>query len=152
MKEAIVPHIKHAISRVKGFLVGDEDSRAARTTDVIIDNQTGKTFRLSVDHCKRGTFSGGWLPPVNISPRSPGYYGTQSTGPLRGISCRVKYSSQDGSWFSLDTANPYIGYNSIKADASPDLRIQESLGSGHHNKVTIAVNSMFELEQNPTIV
>ena len=83
------------------------------------------------------------LPPQIINPTSQVVYGTESTTIGRGNACEVKYASRDGAWFSLETKNPFLKSNSMKADPSPELKVEQDLGGGLNNEVTLTVSSAF---------
>lgn len=135
---AFVDHNPTILKRVQD---SELPIRANRTSDVIIVNHSGVSFKLATARCAEGIISPNHEPNSILPPHGDGIiFGIESSRYQKGVKCSIKYEGEDGrSWFSLTISNPFNGYATVHILSSADLHIRSFTSQGHNYKVAISV-------------
>ena len=130
-----------ALSRLNDPLFAS--GRKTRSTDVIVFNTTPLEFTLEESDCVEGEFTEEFRPDSVLSPSTSIIYGSDGDS---GVDCKVKYATEDGSYFQVGLTNPLSGKKEFVMELTPDLVVSVDMGTGANNVVKVIV------KENPDYV
>ena len=141
--EDLAPFKKTALERLHSAVFGA--GRAARSTDVVIFNGSGKTLKLVANGCVTGGWTNAMLPEYIIPAHSSIVYGAESFGFLKGATnCVLKYNSTDNeATVQVNTSNPFFGRNSACSQGT-NLYTKTIKGRGYNNLVRFFVEDGYD--------
>ncbi|XP_037037803.1 uncharacterized protein LOC119075464 [Bradysia coprophila] len=127
------PFTQTALDRLHLEIFGN--ATAARSTDVIIFNKSGLTFKLNKNECVHGGYAPNLFPEHEIGSKQSSVFAMTSHGALSGLECTTKYTAPEGVYFVIVAGNPYIGKNWMEERHSWSLEITSTRGTGNNNQL-----------------
>ncbi|KAJ6648633.1 hypothetical protein Bhyg_03864 [Pseudolycoriella hygida] len=131
------PFAKTGLDRLHSEIFGSDV--AARSTDVIIFNKSGKSFKLIANDCEHGGWATGLMPEHEVQGKQSTVFQMQSHGVMTGVKCLVTYKTNDGIFFELLSDNPYFGKNWVSESHSSSLIVTSTRGVGNNNQVRFVI-------------
>ena len=110
---------------------------AARSTRIVLVNDTNFSLALTGSNLSHGEWSGGLAPPATIAANSTAAWQSESDGIATGTEGTADFAVQStGASLHFHWDNPFVGSNSYDATSAIGLALSRSGGGGDNATVT----------------